>query len=779
MSKMKLVVIGNGMAGVKCVEEIIALGPDTYEIVIYGNEPRPNYNRIMLSKVLQGEHSLQDIIINDWTWYNDHGIRLRTGETVNRINTHAKYVETESGLREVYDILILATGSSPYIPPIPGIDKERVMSFRTIDDCTRMSDYSKEYHKAAVIGGGLLGLEAARGLLHLGMEAVVVHNAPYIMNRQLDLKAASMLQQELEAQGMTFLLAKNTQKIIGRSQVQGLLFTDGSKLEAQVVVVAVGIRPNVDLAWRSGIATNRAIVVDDYMRTSVPDIYAVGECAEHRGISYGLVAPLYEQGKVLARMLCGQETPEYKGSVPYSQLKVSGVDVFSAGEINGDGLQTAIQTLDGIRGTYKKVLMQAGKVRGAILFGDTAEGTALLGLVQRGADVVELAPREGSPDPAEIAAAALPELETVCACNNVSKAAIMKAIRDQALETADQVREHTKASGSCGGCRPMVAALVKHTHQLKNNGGVEAMDKPDKVTQMPVCSCTTLGHAELKERLDHILVSREDGVDAEDPQQQHASVLTRQTNLTIIMQKLGWGSERGCAVCRPSIQYYMQVSTSTMNERVTIIDEHPAAERESMRPQSMEEGIERKHEVQIRWDEGIPISSYTLDAGGLAAKLRASWTDAHMPSPVNVGIAPRPGSWVSALVQDIGLLASPAGWEIYAGGHAEHPVKEGRLLGVAETELQAAMLASACLQWYRQTAWYDEPLWAWAERLGFMSIRETLLDDQFQKELAIGIIAERQGWGNGIICEFRTDSFKASCKGDPMSVLQCAMQNDS
>lgn len=473
MSRSKLVIIGNGMAGVKCVEEIIALEPDTYEIVIYGNEPRPNYNRIMLSKVLQGEHSLQDIIINDWTWYAKHHIRLCTGETVHRIDTRGKYIETESGLKETYDVLILATGSSPFIPPIPGIDKERVMSFRTIDDCTRMSDYSKEYRKAAVIGGGLLGLEAARGLLHLGMEAVVVHNAPYIMNRQLDQKAASMLQQELEDQGMSFLLAKNTQKITGRSQAQGLLFTDGSKLEAQVVIVAVGIRPNVDLARRSGIATNRAIMVDDYMRTSVPDIYAVGECAEHRGISYGLVAPLYEQGKVLARTLCGQETPEYKGSIPYSQLKVSGVDVFSAGEISGEGMQTAIQHLDGIQGTYKKVLMQAGKVRGAILFGDIAEGTALLGLVQRGADVAELAPREGSPDPAEMAAAALPAQETVCACNNVTKATIMKAIQEQGLETADQVKEQTKASGSCGGCRPMVAALLKHTHNLKKAGVLE------------------------------------------------------------------------------------------------------------------------------------------------------------------------------------------------------------------------------------------------------------------------------------------------------------------
>ncbi|MFX3651468.1 MAG: nitrite reductase large subunit NirB [Paenibacillus sp.] len=700
MSRSKLVIIGNGMAGVKCVEEIITLEPDTYEIIIYGNEPRPNYNRIMLSKVLQGEHSLQDIIINDWSWYAEHQIRLCAGETVHRIDTRGKYIETESGLRETYDVLILATGSSPFIPPIPGMDKERVMSFRTIDDCTRMSDYSREYRKAAVIGGGLLGLEAARGLLHLGMEAVVVHNAPYIMNRQLDQKAAAMLQEQLEDQGMSFLLSKNTQKIIGRSQAQGLLFTDGSKLEAQVVIVAVGIRPNVDLARRSGIATNRAIMVDDYMRTSVPDIYAVGECAEHRGISYGLVAPLYEQGKVLARTLCGQETSEYKGSIPYSQLKVSGVDVFSAGEISGEGMQTAIQHLDGIQGTYKKVLMKAGKVRGAILFGDTAEGTALLGLVQRGADVAELAPHEGAPDPAEMAAAALPTQETVCACNNVTKAAIVKAIREQGLETADQVKEQTKASGSCGGCRPMVAALLKYTHNLKNNGGTGVEAVPDKPVPMPVCSCTELGHAELKEML--------------------ADMVDRETDLPLIMQQLGWGTEHGCAVCRPVIHYYLQVFDGT------IVDQE----------------IEGHSAIQIRWDDHIPQLSYARDAGGLAAQLQARWIDAAMPSPVNMGVAPGPGSLVSALVQDIGLLASPAGWEIYAGGHAEHPVKQGGLLGVAETEMQASALASACLQWYRQTAWYDEPVWAWTERLGFMSIRETLLDDQLQKELAATLQAD-------------------------------------
>lgn len=728
MSRKKLVVVGNGMAGVKCVEEIINLEPNAYEIVIYGTEPRPNYNRIMLSKVLQGEHSIQDIIMNDWTWYAERKIRLCTGETVHRIEPRDKFIETESGKRETYDILILATGSSPFIPPIPGMDKERVMSFRTIDDCTRMAKYSKEYRKAAVIGGGLLGLEAARGLLHLGMEAVVVHNAPYIMNRQLDYEAASMLQAELEAQGMSFLLNKNTQKITGRSQAQGLLFTDGSKLEAQVVIVAVGIRPNVDLARRSGIATQRAVVVDDYMRTSVPDIYAVGECAEHRGISYGLVAPLYEQGKVLARTLCGQEIPGYAGSVPYSQLKVSGVDVFSAGEISGDLLQTAVQHLDGIQGTYKKVLMQAGRIRGAILFGNTVEGTALLGLVRRGADIAELAPREDVPDPAETAAAALPSQDTVCACSNVTKAAILKAIQERGLETVEQVKQQTKASGSCGGCKPMVAALLKHAQRVKRDGGADISADADaaekKSTVMPVCRCTDMGHEELKRRLDVMVTADPDKTRSPNLESGVAPVGEKQ--FTSLLKQLKWQSELGCSVCLPAVRYYAHISR--------------------LIPYSVEKelktGLEHHQGIHLYSDHHISSLASSTAAGDLETQLRIMWKNAVMPSQVNIGIASGIRSPVSALVADIGLLASPAGWEIYAGGHAGHPVKEGLLLGTADSAQQAADLSSACLQWYRQTAWFDEPLWMWTERLGIMLIRETLLDTRLQHEL--GFIREQE-----------------------------------
>lgn len=733
MSRKKLVVIGNGMAGVKCVEEIVNLEPGRYEIVIYGTEPRPNYNRIMLSKVLQGEHSIQDIIINDWTWYAERNIRLCTGETVHRIDPRMKFIETESGKKESYDILILATGSSPFIPPIPGIDKERVMSFRTIDDCTRMSDYSKEYRKAAVIGGGLLGLEAARGLLHLGMEAVVVHNAPYIMNRQLDYEAAVMLQRELEDQGMSFLLNKNTQKVTGRSQAQGLLFTDGSKLKVQLVIVAVGIRPNVDLARRSGIATHRAVVVDDYMRTSVPDIYAVGECAEHRGISYGLVAPLYEQGKVLARTLCGQEVPGYAGSVPYSQLKVSGVDVFSAGEISGERLQTAVQHLDGVQGTYKKVLMQGGRVRGAILFGNTVEGTALLGLVQRGADVAELTPKEHGQDPAVTAAAALPSQETVCACNNVSKATILKAIQEQGLETEEQVKQQTKASGSCGGCKPMVAALLKYAKRVELDGGVSTSTggTEEKPAVLPVCHCTEMSHAELKHRVSVILETYAKEVDISNVGS--GVIPLEDTQINLLLKQLNWHSEHGCPVCLPAIRYYVCVSGLK-------------TELNQLQMEDLKGGLEQEHhqKIHIYSEQHVSSLASSITASELEMRLRTDWETAAMPSEVNIAIAWGTRSPVNVLVSDLGLQASPAGWEIYVGGHAGHPVKEGSLLGTTESEQQAFILASACLQWYRQTAWFDEALWMWTERLGMMSIRETLLDTQFQRELTFNRVQERE-----------------------------------
>jgi len=707
MKRKKLLVVGNGMAGIKCVEEILKLGPELFDITVFGAEAYPNYNRILLSKVLQGEHALQDLILNDWSWYERHGIRLLAGQPVHHIDPQARCVETVNGVRETYDALILATGSSPFIPPIPGTDKEGVISFRTIDDCAKMSEMSKRYAKAAVIGGGLLGLEAARGLLHLGMETQVVHNAPYIMNRQLDQTAAHMLQKELESQGMQFHLSKNTTRIVGRTRVQGLRFMDGTRLDADVVVLAVGIRPNAELARRSGIRTQRAILVDDFMRTSDPHIYAVGECAEHRGVSYGLVAPLYEQAKVLARVICGRESEPYRGSIPYSQLKVSGVDVFSAGIISGAGVETAIQHYDAVCGTYKKVTMHKGKVTGAILFGDTTEGAALLGFVKRGAAVSKLLPREDASSPAATAAEALPDHETVCACNGVSKAAIIRAIADHGLQSAEEVKEHTKASGSCGACRSMVAGIVKTMQSGKRREKLQtAAVTPAEV---PVCDCTELGHASLKQAMVHALNKG-------------------YRSIPEIMAHLGWKKAGGCAACFPVIRFYLEIAGVADDE------ERASASKSSLNGVFAGQPLDRG--VRLYVEDGETSGPAAASIRRIGEWLRIGWQDVTLPYPVSAGVSHGAGSSISILVQGIGISACPAGWEVYLGGHAEHPVREGQLIGVAEREEDAVRLVFACLQWYRQNGFYDEPLWMWVERTGVMAIRENVLDVELQQELA-------------------------------------------
>jgi len=334
--KKKLVMIGNGMAGVRAIEEILKANPDMFDITIFGAEKYPNYNRIMLSPVLAGDTTIEDIILNDEQWYTDNGITLHMGKKVTEIHRGKKTVTAEDGTVAEYDNLIIATGSNPFIIPIPGHDKEGVMAFRDIDDCDTMVEASKKYKKAAVIGGGLLGLEAAKGLMNLGMEATVIHDQATLMNMQLDTVAGEMLRADLEGQGMAFKTSTLTSEVTGEERVTGLKFKDGSSLDCDLLVMAVGIRPNMALAQDCGLFCNRGIVVNDYMQTVTDaSVYSVGECAEHRGIAYGLVAPLFEQAKVLAYQITGQGLKSYEGSVVSTKLKISGVDVFSAGDFMG------------------------------------------------------------------------------------------------------------------------------------------------------------------------------------------------------------------------------------------------------------------------------------------------------------------------------------------------------------------------------------------------------------------------------------------------------------
>jgi len=790
MAKPKLVVVGNGMAGVRCVEEICRLAPDRYDIAIFGDEAAPGYNRIMLSKVLQGDASFDDIVLNPWDWYRERGIRLFAGDRVERIDPAAKRVVAASGLAAEYDKLILATGSSAFIPPLPGVGKPGVIAFRTLADCRAMIEAAGVYRRAAVVGGGLLGLEAARGLLNLGMEVDVVHNAPYLLNRQLDRTAAELLRRELERQGMRFHLAKIAERIAGRKRAEGIVFSDGSRLRADLIVMAVGIRPNVELAKSAGIRTNRAFVVNDYMETSVPDIYAVGECAEHDGIVYGLVAPLYEQGRVLASVLSGRETAPYRGSVPYAQLKVSGVDVFSAGFVQDGEAEVAFSQFDGVRGTYKKVTAIGGTIAGAILYGDIGESGELLTQLKRRAEVASLrfAAASGAAGDGGEAAAALADHATVCNCNGVTKGAILCAVRDHGLTTVEQVRDRTKASGSCGGCRPLVAAVLK----LAASGGAAVAEAAP-----PVCGCTSLGHAALRSAVAG-------GAYADAAQ---------------AMRALGWRRADGCETCRPAIRFYLDaagaaaereengergergeralapdaaaanaalprtaapsaiagISAQDAAAPATLVPKLPGGRVEPAQLHAIAAAAERLGLPYVKLTEaarlelaGVPAALADALARELGVPLEAARSGEHtarvysgadrdgdgpellrfgaelerrlgrrrLPHAVTIAVASALGEKSGLPVRDLGLARAPAGWELHAGGRAEPPLKPAQLLTVEPDDEAALAAAAACLELYRESADYGEPVWKWLERLGVVAVREKLLDPEIREELA-------------------------------------------
>lgn len=388
-AKQKLVVVGNGMAGIRTVEELLALAPDLYDITVFGAEPHTNYNRILLSPVLTGERTLQDIVLNDEAWYARHGIRLLRNRKVTQVDRLRRIVRTDDGTEAPYDRLLLATGSNPFILPVPGNDLDGVVAFRDIGDVNRMIEASSRYRHAVVIGGGLLGLEAANGLAARGMEVSVVHLGEALLDRQLDTQASAMLRHSLEARGLTFLLGRQTQAILAGDdgRVRALRFADGQEVAADLVVMAVGVRPNTELAASCGLHVDRGVVVTDTLQTYDPRIYAVGECVSHRGTAYGLVAPLFEQAKVAANHLALHGIGRYEGSLVSAKLKVTGIDLFSAGDFAGGAQTESITVADALDGVYKKLVIRGDKLVGACLYGDTADGAWYMRLIRDGQDI--------------------------------------------------------------------------------------------------------------------------------------------------------------------------------------------------------------------------------------------------------------------------------------------------------------------------------------------------------------------------------------------------------
>ncbi|MCU7812810.1 MAG: nitrite reductase large subunit NirB, partial [Candidatus Thiodiazotropha sp. (ex Notomyrtea botanica)] len=534
MSKQKLILIGNGMAGVRTVEELLKLEPEMYEITVFGAEPHPNYNRIMLSPVLAGEKTIDDIVLNNREWYADNGITLHTGDPVVAIDRISRQVKTASGNTLSYDRLLLATGSNPFIIPVPGHELPGVVGFRDIRDVEMMLESARQYKKAVVIGGGLLGLEAANGLMKNGMEVTVVHLMDILMERQLDKPAAELLKASLAESGMNFLMQAQTAEILGEDRVHGVRFKDGSEIEADLVVMAVGIRPNTELSQQAGLHCERGVVVNDTLQTFDPRVYAVGECVQHRDSCYGLVAPLFEQAKVCANHLAMLGYGRYEGSVTSTKLKVTGIDLFSAGEFNEGERDETLVLQDPAQGIYKKLVIRDNRIKGAVMYGDTMDGTWYFQLLREETDISSFRNTilfgqhdlgdAGHGD--ETRVAMLSDDAEICGCNGVCKGDIVNAISSKGLFTLDEVRSHTKASASCGSCTGLVESLLAST---VGEGYAAAPSKK------AICTCTEHSHDEVIQAIRTAPLK----------------------SMRDLFDYLNWKTPDGCPACRPALNYYL------------------------------------------------------------------------------------------------------------------------------------------------------------------------------------------------------------------------------
>jgi nitrite reductase (NADH) large subunit len=770
-AREKLVVIGNGMAGMRTVEELLAIAPNAYDITVFGAEPYGNYNRILLSPVLAGEKSLGDIMLNDDAWYVENGVSLHKGKEAVRIDRRRRCVVAADGTEAPYDRLLIATGSVPFMLPIPGKDLDGVVTFRDIHDVDCMLEAARHHDRAVVIGGGLLGLEAANGLMKNGMTVTVIHLMDTLMERQLDAAAGTMLRKSLEARGLVCLTEAKTKEVVGNNgRVVAVRLEDGRELAADLVVMAVGIKPNIALAQASGLYCKRGIVVDDTMLTYDPRTYAVGECVEHRGQTYGLVAPLFEQAKIAANHLARKAWAAYRGSLTSTKLKVTGIDLFSAGDFSGGADTEDLLLTDTKSGIYKRIVLKGDRIVGAVLYGDTVDGSWYFQHMRDGTNISDMrrelligqARLGDSGRGGATAVAALPDKAEICGCNGVCKGTITKAIAEKGLFTLEDVRAHTKASSSCGSCTGLVEQLL---------ASVLGSDYSTTPKEKPMCGCTDHSHDAVRRTiLENDLKS-----------------------IPAVMHFLEWKTPNGCHSCRPALNYYLLCAwpgeyvddkqSRYINERahaniqkdgsysvvprmwggLTNVKElraiADAAEKYRI-PTVKITGAQRidllgvkKEQLQDVWrdlNQAGMVSGHAYgkalrtvktcvgsewcrfgvqDSTGLGVKLEkmcwGSWT----PHKVKLAVSGCPRNCAEATIKDFGVVCVDSGYELHVGGNGGVKIRATDLLVKVATEAEVLEYCGAYLQLYREEARYLERTAPWLERVGLTYVKKRLVED--------------------------------------------------
>ncbi len=805
----RLVVIGNGMAGMRTVEELLKRDPIRYQVTVFGAEPHINYDRIGLSSVLAGEKEIGQLTIHSLAWYAENGVRLFAGDPVVAIDRAAKTVTSESGRVEPYDTLLLAMGSRPIVPPIPGLELPGVCAFRDIADVEQMIGASTEHRRAIVIGGGLLGLEAANGLMKRGMSVAVVHLAETLMERQLDAKAGRLLQRELTERGLSFFTNGQTEEIFGDGRAQGVRLADGREVPGDLVCMAIGIRPNVDLAKACDLDINRGIVVHDDLRTSDPDIFAVGECAEHRGKTYGLVAPLYEMAKVCADHLAGDETTSaaYAGTILFTKLKVTGVDVFSAGALAGGEESGELTYNDTARQIYKKLVVRDGRIDGVVLYGDVSDSNWYLDLLRKQEDITafqdailfgqSVVAAMGKVKPVSVADFA--DDYQICGCNGVCKGTITQAITAKGLTTLDEVRQHTKASASCGSCTGLVESLLAATVG-------DAVAKPKSAG---MCRCTDLTHEEVRKRI----------------------VAEGLKTIPEAMVALGWTRPDGCHSCRPALNFYMlcawpgeyrdDAQSRFINERAhaniqkdgtfSVIPRMWGGVTNSKELRAIADVVDKfgiptvkvtggqrldmlgvpKEQLPAVWrdlNEAGLVSGHaygkalrtvktrvgsewcrfgTQDSTAMGIALeRMTWGSWH-PHKVKLAVSGCPRNCAESTIKDFGVIAVESGWELHIGGNGGIKLRGTDFLCKVATDAEVLEYCGAFLQLYREEARYLDRTAPWIERVGLDYVKGRIVDDEagrkilYARFLFAQQFAQTDPWAERANSETRSREFHA------------------